>query len=260
MRKILFLLTALCLIFSLSATAAAQQDFVVDEAGILSETEEAVLEQLAAEISARHGVGVHIRVVSNYRVLYVGDVAETAEYLFLSDNMGMGSNKDGILLFMSMDDREYHLATHGYGITAFTDFGLMKLEDQFLDDFADNDWYGGFFDYLSDCDELLGLARGGEPYDIDTDSGTKIGAVIASLMLGCIVAAVVCLIMRSGMRSVCTKGEANHYVSGSEITHRSDRLIHISRIRKKIETSSSSGRSGGSSTRSSGFGGRSGKF
>ena len=38
---------------------------------------------------------------------------------------------------------------------SFPDSALQQLEDGFLDDFRNGDWYGGFCDYIDGCAGLL---------------------------------------------------------------------------------------------------------
>ena len=46
---------------------------------------------------------------------------------------------------------------------AFNRYAQEQIEDTFLDNFRENDWYGGFSDYLSACGEYLALAEEGIP-------------------------------------------------------------------------------------------------
>ena len=44
---------------------------------------------------------------------------------------GYGKDDDGILLLISMEDRDYAITTYGFGITAFTDAGLQYVVNDF---------------------------------------------------------------------------------------------------------------------------------
>ena len=44
------------------------------------------------------------------------------------------------------------------------------MEEEFLDDFRDDDWYDGFEDYLEVCDEYLARAEAGDPVRRDDSS------------------------------------------------------------------------------------------
>ena len=73
---------------------------------------------------------------------------------------------DGILLLISTEDRDYWISTSGYGIKAFTDYGIQTyLEEQFLPYLRSNDYAGGFNAFADACEYLLKTAREGVPYD-----------------------------------------------------------------------------------------------
>ena len=65
-----------------------------------------------------------------------------------------------------MEDRDFAISTSGYGITAFTDYGIRTyLEDLFLPYLRSNDYAGGFDAFADGCEYLLKTAREGVPYD-----------------------------------------------------------------------------------------------
>ena len=68
----------------------------------------------------------------------------------------MGSGRDGIIVLLSMAERDYAMFVYGeYAEYAFDEYGQEKLEEQFLGDFGENDWYGGISNYLDACEEYL---------------------------------------------------------------------------------------------------------
>ncbi len=90
-------------------------------------------------------------------------------YGAVPDLTGKTVDGDGILLLLSMEDRDFAVSTSGYGVTAFTDYGIQKyLEAQFLPYFKQNDYNGGFNAFADGCAFLLKTAREGEPFDVFT--------------------------------------------------------------------------------------------
>ncbi len=67
-------------------------------------------------------------------------------------------------LLISLDDRDF--ATYAHGAKAeeiFSDAVQQDLEPYFLDNFGNDDWYGGFSDFVSGCEWYLQhVAEGGE--------------------------------------------------------------------------------------------------
>ena len=142
------LLVLLLLAVTLVLPVMAAAPYVDDEAAILTLSEVETLEARAAEISEHYGVGVYICIVDDFGDYGYPDVATASYSIYHAQSLGYGSGRDGILLLLSMSNRKY--ATFVYGDKAepiFPDGKLIKLENAFLDDFADDDWYDGFSEY-----------------------------------------------------------------------------------------------------------------
>ena len=272
-RKLTALLLILLLAVTLATPALAAGTWIRDDAGLLTASETAALAQQAQQLADTYGVGVYIRTVDDYADDGFSDV-ETASYtIYHDDALGVGDGRDGILLLLSMSSREY--ATFVYGGTAepiFPSAALQRLEDGFLDNFRDDDWYGGFSDYIDGCADILGgdASDGGYVYDTtDADSGAGSSFsfrllarnFVLALVLSCVIALIVCLILKLRMRSVRRQTEARAYVTpeGLHLTRRDDIFTHTTVTRRKIERDND--RSGGGSDFSGGGGhGRSGSF
>ena len=262
--------------------------YVDDRAYLLDEDEIAHLNEWGLQLAAQYGCGVYAITLPDMASLGFDDSFYCAIDLYQTEALGIGEGQNGILLLLSMAERDFAIAVYGpLASAAFTDYGMVLLENEFLDDFGDDYWYGGFYDYYDYCEYLLQCHAAGEPvdetydydYDYDYDygyddgygeesAGFEIGMLLAMLVgFPCVVALIVCLLFRLQLRSTGRKRQAAQYVTpgGVHITQRWDHFTHRTETRHKIESSSSS--SGGSrsscssSSRSSGgFSGRSGKF
>lgn len=59
------------------------------------------------------------------------------------------------MLALSMAERDFQMLAHGdTANAAFTDYGKYIMQDEFLDNFREDDWYGGFADYIAACGPL----------------------------------------------------------------------------------------------------------
>ena len=253
---------------------------VVDLAGILSEEEVQSLDQTASEISAQYQCAVYTVVVNDFRD-YGGTVRSAAEAIYVTNELGWGEGKDGVMLLLSMDDRDYSLIAYGYGNTAFTDYGKDVLSNDFVDNFRYDDWYGGLRDYIEDSGELLRQAREGNPLDGQVDpslysSGAygdefiykgKSGPGPMAIFLFVIViplavAGIVGMVNVGKMKSVRKAASATDYaVPGSmQLWNSQDVFTHTTERRVRIQTERSGGGGGGTSISHSGFSGKSGKF
>lgn len=267
MKKILFsILLILTVCTSFSMVTMAEGEHVVDMADLLTETEENDLRIKLDEISARQEMDIVLVTVYSLDSKTVQDYADD---FFIDNSYGYGTDQDGILLLVAMDSREWHIATHGYAITAFTDAGLDYISEQFLDDLSDAYYADAFNTYADLCDDFITQAKSGEAYDINNmpkEAFEPIATALLSLVIGFVVALIACTIMKGKLKSVRSKSGASDYTKpGSlNITNANEFFLyrHVNR-RKKPENTSSSGGGGSSvhtSSSGSSFGGRSGKF
>lgn len=274
-KKLLFcLLAVLCLCATLIVPALAAERYVYDEAGILASSERAALESRAEEISEAYDCAVYIVTVWDHREYGSGDVRAVAESIYTDNDFGLGTEGSGVMLLLSMEDRDYALIAHGYGNTAFTDYGKERLEEEFLDDFRRDDWYGGLADYISYSGTMLQQARSGEPLDVNgayhrsffgglRDRLGAFGLIIVIVVIPALIALIVCTILKRNMKSVKKAEKADFFaVPGSmRLQISEDRFTHITQTRVKVESDSDHhGGGGGTSVNSRGFSGRSGKF
>lgn len=264
------LLLGLCCTAFAEAPAATEPQLwnITDTVGLLTSDEDLTLEARAEEISAQYGVGIYLLILEDYSEYY-DDPYETAYELYHQNTLGMGEDRDGVILLMSMSDRKY--ATFFYGPKAeyaFDAYGQELMEEEFLDDFRDDDWYDGFEDYLEVCAEYLERAEAGDPVRRDDSSagGSSVSGIGTTILIclgiSAVIAMIVCLILRGKMKSVRKGTHADAYVTGSlNLTASRDQYTHTTETRTKIEHESSDSGGGGSSACSGGGGsGRSGSF
>ena len=132
--------------------------FVYDAAGILDRAQPQALNSEAKRLSDTYGCGVYIITLSDFKD-YDGSAESFWDFskeFYLRYHLGVGAGRDGVLLIMSMAERDYSLLAYGSAARyVFTDAAIESLENLFLDNLHQNDWYGGFQDYLFGCDELL---------------------------------------------------------------------------------------------------------
>ena len=261
MKKLLVIF-ALLLLFTLPASAA-QGFYIYDEADLLTDDEEAELSDMAEKISLSYECSIHIATVDTYYTYSdAHGLSAYAEEFYNHNLLGYGTERNGILLILSMEEREYDLCAFGADAhAAFTDYGKELLSEEFLDDFAYDDWYWGFYDYIAGCEYLLSEAEYSVPVDTvgasQQDLGSQLLIVVGPALL---IALIVCLIFRAQMKTARRRKNAAEYVSdyGANIYIRQDIFTHRTTQQRVIENSSSS--SGGTSVNRGGFSHRGGKF
>ena len=105
--------------------------YIFDNSDLLTFDEWEKLEARAADISQRHGCGVYVAFVDDFTEYgYGNDVYKTTYQLYHANELGMGENRDGIIILLSMDDRDYAMFVYGENAEkAFDKYGQEQLED-----------------------------------------------------------------------------------------------------------------------------------
>ena len=238
-----------------------------DEAGLLSDDEaDSLLAQLD-EISERQNCDVIVVTVASLD----GKTAESyADDYFDFNGYGLGQDRDGILLLLSMEDRDWAISTHGFAITAFTDAGQSYMTDHFLSYISDGEYAQGFQKYAELCDQFLTQAKEGEPYDTDNLPKGSVAFVWLpiDIVIGCIIAFFRAQGKKKRLKTVRKKVSARDYIVQGSLKARTNREILLNSVVSSRDISSSDNSSsdsgGGSSTHTSSsgetHGGSSGKF
>ena len=242
----------------------------------------------SAEVDVRcHGTKVsgystareNVTVTNHYDVRRAGTVRFERVPVDASSKM-----PDDHMDALSMAERDFQMLAHGdTANAACTDYGKYIMQDEFLDNFREDDWYGGFADYIAACGRYLEANANGAPIDVEPSDETEeeyeplsfgdklfFAALMAfrfGLPLGLIVAFIVCAVYKRQLKSVRRATEAARYTvsGGAEITAREDRFTHTTEVRTPIKTESDdhdSGPSfsGGTTVNSGGFSHSGGKF
>ena len=292
MKKRICTLLLLLLVFSLCCGGAAlAQDttntalgYVTDSADILTAEQEASLSSYAAQLSESLNCKLYIVTVQDYRQYTNGNVNNCATELYTYYDLGAGPDRDGLLLLLSMQDRDYSIITHGYyGNYCFGDRNLTLIEEAFLDNFRYDDWMGGFEDYLNVAGDILrtaqahgltldkedqvfpGIAYPGNSYKYGVSGKLPVPIrLLIGLGVPCIIALIVCSSFKSQMKTARERTTAEEYVVPGSATLRleEDRFVNRTESRVPIQTQSSSSGRGGSfgGGGGGGFSGHSGKF
>ncbi len=258
MKRLSVLLLALVLLFAVSVCAAAsseipaerQKPLLVDDADLLSPDEEAALLSLLEEKSATVKADIAVVTVNDTD----GQDVETFAYDYYDYNgYGQGEDNDGVLLLISMAERDYWIVTTGFCIEAITDYGLEKIQNDFLPSLSYGNYIDAFRTYAADCETLIAAARQGNIYDYyvsdsDPDNGYggyyndaadyfdgesylpqnyhpfNVGAnALLALAIGFVLALITVSAMKSKLTTVRRKYEASNYVvPGSLALRQSD--------------------------------------
>ena len=108
--KILILSLFICISFSLPVFATSSKPLVIDSANIISSNTEASLIKKAKQIQKKYNIDVLIATIHSNEGVSIEYYAET---IYSQGGYGQGSLKDGMLLLLSMEDRDYDFYKKG---------------------------------------------------------------------------------------------------------------------------------------------------
>ncbi len=244
------IIAAICLSLTLALTLTvfASSLRVVDDADILSETEESELRQKLDSLSEALGTDIVVVTVSS-----IGDkdVKLYADDYYDDNGYGLGESYSGILLLVSLESREYAISTYGDAMDIFGESDLDSLEYAFVGLLSDGEYYEAFDTFANECEHIIKYDKRLSPIWI-----------FISLLVGGAVGGIVVWNMVSKHKNVKMQRSAESYMLRH--TFRLDRsrdvflYSHVTRRLKPQNNSSSGGSSRSSSGRS--HGGRSGSF
>lgn len=236
---------------------------LVDNANLLSDGEETTLLAKLDEISERQLADIVVVTVNS---LDGKSPMEYADDFYDYNGYGFGEDKDGVLLLVSMEDRDWYITTTGFGITAITDAGIDYISEKFLSDLSDGNYAEAFSTYAQLCDEFITQAKTGEPYDVGNMPKEPFNiawSIFVAFIIGIVVAVIITNIMKKQLKTVRFQSAADNYVRcGSMQVIESNDLFLYTHIDRRLKPKDND--SGGSSTHTSSsgttHGGGGGKF
>ena len=247
-------------------SSKVSKDYVVDNADLLTQTEENELSEKLQDISDELQFDV---VVVTTNSIGSKTATEYADDYFDYNGYGRGSNNDGALFLVDMGDRKWAISTSGYGIEAIVDSALDDMEEEIVPYLKSGDYDGAFNEFADLTYDIVNNAKNGKSYSNSTTSTTKnhknIGTnLIVAFSIGAGISLIIILVYRSKLKPVKLQKEANEYiVPGSFNLRRSDDVFLYFNITKvPIPKNNDSDDSGSfhSSSSGSSHGGSSGSF
>lgn len=141
-HKLICLILCLLLFPSLFLSAGAEQQYVIDNADLMSSSEEAALEEKAQALRQEYGMDVVILTVDSLDGKRPQDYAD--DYYDYN-----GYADDGVLFLLSMEERDWYISTKGNAIYALTDYGIQQVGESALPYLKNGDYYGAFDAFLA---------------------------------------------------------------------------------------------------------------
>ncbi len=264
---ICLLLAALILCLPL-AVGAEGPDRIVDNADLLTSAEEAALWELASAVVDQYVIDVVIVTTNTLD----GKTAESyADDFFDDHGYGAGDDFSGVLLLVSMEDRDWAISTSGEAIYALTDYGIGLIADQIVPYLSEGEYYAAFEMFLAELDVYFNVYRNGDPIDggfyegsasyqpgtredvvyygdSSLDGGAILERLVIALLLGAAAGGVSLWFLRGQMKTARPQSGAKSYmVGGSYNLYRCQDFFLYSRTTRiaKPEPSSNHSSHGG---------------
>ena len=227
---------------------------VLDGAGMIEPEQRAELMKKLGELSSKYGMDYVVCTVKSLN----GSTAEAcADDIFDYCGFGRGEDRSGVLLLISTGDRKWHISTKGYGITVFTDAGIQYIGEELKAKMKSADYAGTFFGFADLCDRFTDQAKKDRPYDTSNlpIKPLSFKYIPISLGIGLVIALIAVSVMKSKLKTVRYKAEANSYVRPGSMNITVSRDLFLYRTVAVSQKSKNNGGSdGGSSTHTSSSG------
>ena len=228
----------------LSVCVSAQTSAVCDHAELLTPSQENQLDKTIQSLSQDHSFQAVIVTVDS---LDGKSPKSFAENFYLQGGYGIGETKDGILLLLAMNSRDWYIATHGQTRDIVTDSDIDDISEEIVPNLSDGNYYGAFESFLSLVED-----------EYQKEQTQWIWNLLIALAIGAAIAGIALFFMRRSMNTARQQSGAGGYMKDGSFDLYECRDFYLySRTTKvrKSQNNSSGSRSGGSS-----FGGRGGKF
>ena len=279
-KKILVLLTALCMLFSALPVFGAEmtEQRVFDYAELIDEADEREMHLWIQDMRENWGMDLAYLTTDDTEGK---TVQQYGADFYVEHDLGLGENYDGVIFVLDMGNREGQIITSGKAIDIYTDYYIDQMWDNMVGYLSDGDYYNAFFSLYMDMNEVAGEY---EQYQTDPDSfisdyskAQKQKSIFTSLGIAAIFSLVIAGFAVSSMKKACrnvrpyTDGRAYLKENGFYLTTNQDSFATTHTSMMPIPRDDDNHHSGGiggswgggSSTFSGGgrsFGGGGGKF
>ena len=229
-------------------------DRVIDEAEILTDSEEKELDAKIATIEQSHKVRILIGTMKSTDGTPLGKIANNVIDQIPADN-------GTIVLLLSMKERDWYISTDNKMRARITDGkGVEYLSGEFLPDLKEGKYAAAFTTFAATTDEMLTYyEKEGEPYD--PANAFNLMALGIALACALILGGTIYYVLYEYESNVRSAAEADAYLNHDSfrLTQDEDNFLYTTVTRRdkpKKDSSSSSS----SSSRDSSHGGGGGKF
>ncbi len=257
LKKFMFLIVAvsvMAFLFDFSISSAAKKSHVIDEAGLISASDEKKLSEKVRDIQKEKFDVVILTVKS----LDGKSAQDYADDYYDYNGYGIDSEKSGVLFLVSKGDRKYHISTTGAAIKAFTDYGIGCIKDEIKPYLSDGEYFDASDKFLDMSKDFVESYKDGKPYDTDNPYKEKTDYIILEIIafvIALVIAGISVAIMRFRMNTAKPKKTAAEYIKKGSFKLKSEKDIFMySSVTKTAKPKDDDVSAGGSTTHTSSSG------
>lgn len=230
---------------NMAGTESHFDGWVQDDAGLLTAEEEEELEAECERLLQEHGTGVYIITTPDFGG---GDIKDWQRQIFSQYNLGADSAGSGVMLAISMAERDWGLVGFGAAQEAFSTYARERLGSLILDDLSDGEFYKAFSGYLSIADDYLSAEEEGNPYTEQHRyrEGWRFPVIFGvSFLLSLGISVAIVMIWKKGMNTRVRQNGAMEYLKAGSfyLSNQSDLFLYhtVSRTQRPKDDSSDGG-------------------
>ena len=247
MKRLFSLVLVLVLILGVAVSAsAATEQFVYDDADLLTVQEEAALSGRLSGLSNTYNAQI---VVATIPSAQGNDVDLILEYLYDTAGFGYGEDLDGVLLLICMDPREYRILSNGYCAAAIDPADIDAIGSVIVDDLSDGNYAEAFDTFAEKCEYYLDGHLNGFSFNFGMN-------LMIALMVGLVAGLITAKSLKGQLKTVHKKNEAKSYIEAGSMNLQTQNDVFLYRdVRRTPKPKESTTRSSsGGSSRSTGGG------
>ena len=230
-------------------------DRVIDEADILTDSEEKELDAKIATIEQSHKVRILVGTMKSTDGTPLGKIANNVVDQIPADN-------GTIVLLLSMKERDWYISTDNKMRLRITDGkGVDYLAGEFLPDLKEGKYAAAFTAFAATTDEMLTYyEKEGEPYD--PANAFDLMALGIALACALILGGTIYYMLYEYESNVRSAAEADAYLNHDsfQLTQSEDNFLYTTVTRRAKEKRESSSSNVSTSSSDSSHGGGGGKF
>ncbi len=247
-KKILLFILVLFLCVTSAVTVFADDVYVPtpdvkrlnDTADILTDAEEAGLQEKLDSITDEFKVELAIATVNGTGEM---DVDEYVNYYFENSGLGIGDERDAVLILIDMDTRNFRILSNGknLGAAAISVDDIDSITDKITSDLSDGNYASALHTFADACEYQINGQINGFPFKTGRN-------LIIAVVIGFIVALIITGSMKGKLKSVMRRDMAKDYVKNGSlnITESRDTFLYSQVTRTKRESKDSGSDDGAS--------------